>query len=88
MPRMVLGKRPTGKTALRRMLWKTYDKRLSIRIRIVLITQKVPPTFLIGATHLLGLFGHFAKAHLCLFALRSTTGAADDSYSVRLRALS
>lgn len=37
MPRMVSGKRPTVKTALRRMLKKTNDKRLSIRIRIVLM---------------------------------------------------
>jgi transposase len=37
MPRMVSGKRPTVKTALRRMLRKTNDKRLSIRIRIVLM---------------------------------------------------
>jgi len=41
---MVSGKRPTVKTALRRLLWKTNDKRLSIRIRIVLMNfggQKV-----------------------------------------------
>ena len=37
MPRMVSGKRPTVKTALRRILKKTNDKRLSIRIRIVLM---------------------------------------------------
>lgn len=37
MPRMVSGNRPTVKTALRRMLRKTNDKRLSIRIRIVLM---------------------------------------------------
>jgi transposase len=37
MPRMVSGKRPSVKTALRRMLKKTNDKRLSIRIRIVLM---------------------------------------------------
>lgn len=44
MPRMVSGKRPTVKTALRRILKKTNDKRLSIRIRIVLMNfggQKV-----------------------------------------------
>jgi transposase len=34
---MVSGKRPTVKTALRRMLKKTNDKRLSVRIRIVLM---------------------------------------------------
>jgi transposase len=41
---MVSGKRPTVKMALRRMLRKTNDKRLSIRIRIVLMNfggQKV-----------------------------------------------
>jgi transposase len=38
MPRMVSGKRPSVKTALRRMLNKTNDKRLSIRIRIVLMS--------------------------------------------------
>jgi len=38
MPRMVSGKRPTVKTALRRMLKKTNDKRLAIRIRIVLMS--------------------------------------------------
>ena len=37
MPRMVSGKRLTVKTALRRILKKTNDKRLSIRIRIVLM---------------------------------------------------
>lgn len=37
MPRMVSGKRPTVKTALRRLLKLTNDKRLSIRIRIVLM---------------------------------------------------
>ncbi|MEL7495958.1 MAG: helix-turn-helix domain-containing protein, partial [Planctomycetota bacterium] len=44
MSRMVSGKRPTVKTALRRMLKKTNDKRLSIRLRIVLMNfggQKV-----------------------------------------------
>ena len=37
MPRMVSGKGSTVKTALRRLLKKTNDKRLSIRIRIVLM---------------------------------------------------
>ena len=44
MPRMVSRKGPTVKTALRRLLKKTNDKRLSIRIRIVLMNfggQKV-----------------------------------------------
>ena len=37
MPRMVSRKRPTVKTTLRRMLKKTNDKRVAIRIRIVLM---------------------------------------------------
>ncbi len=50
MPRMVSGNRPTVKTALRRMLKKTNDKRLSIRIRIVLMNLGGQKTSMIAET--------------------------------------
>jgi len=50
MPRMVSGKRPTVKTALRRLLKLTNDKRLSIRIRIVLMNFGCQKISLIAET--------------------------------------
>ena len=50
MPRMVSGNRPTVKTALRQMLKKTNDKRLSIRIRILLVNLSGQKTSLNAET--------------------------------------